>query len=345
MYRFSCGMIYAALALFLSYGLSSAQQAPEQQIQPRQVNIRVLIVDPKNPVLPARDEKLQRLDSKKDAHTFVAGLKFSGTIEVFKGDKGIYIVNEMPLEEYVKGVIVSEVGSSWDAEALKAQAVAARTYAIFQMQNVSRTAAGFHLTSSVLHQVYRSGSVPDSIVKAVDETKSEVLLFEGRPIIAYYHSTSGGMTEDPVEVFGKQYPYLKVVETNSELSPYYMWQRKIPVVEIEKAVEITGIKDISIVSLTSSMRTKELKIKNTDKEFIMPAKDFRRKVGWEKLPSTLITGISAQNGSIVFEGRGYGHGVGLCQWSSLQMAKEGRSYRDILQKFYPGTVLENYAVR
>lgn len=340
MYRFSFGMICAVVLLFQFCGLAVAQQT-----QPKQVNIRVLIVDPKNPVLPARDEKLQRLDSKKDAHTFVAGLKFSGTIEVFRGEKGIYVVNEMPLEEYVKGVIVSEVGSSWDAEALKAQAVAARTYAIFQMQNVSRTVAGFHLTSSVLHQVYRSGSVPDSIIKAVEATKNEVLLFEGKPIIAYYHSTSGGMTEDPVEVFGKEYPYLKVVETNSELSPYYMWQRSIPVAEIEKAVEMASIKDISIFSLTSSMRSKELKIKNTDKEFIMSAKDFRRKLGWERLPSTLITGISIQNGSMIFEGRGYGHGVGLCQWSSLQMAKDGKSYKDILHKFYPGTVLESYVVR
>ncbi|MCE5312496.1 MAG: SpoIID/LytB domain-containing protein [Nitrospiraceae bacterium] len=344
MYRFSCMMIHAALAFFLFCGISSAQQPAEPQAQSKQTTIRVLLVDPKNPVLPARDEKLRKLDEKKEAETIIANARFSGTIEVYKGEKGIYIVNEMPLEEYVKGVIVSEVGSSWDAEALKAQAVAARTYAIFQMQNAHRSSAGYHLTSSVLHQVYKGGSVPESILKAVDETKDQVILFDGKPIIAYYHSTSGGMTEDPQEVFGKQYPYLKVVETNSELSPFYMWQRKIPVAEIEKALDIKGIKNISIFSLTSSMRSKELKILNTDKEFIVPAKDFRRKIGWDKLPSTLITGMNMQNGSMVFEGRGYGHGVGLCQWSSLQMAKEGKSYREILQKFYPGTVIEHYVV-
>ncbi|MDX9714735.1 MAG: SpoIID/LytB domain-containing protein [Dissulfurispiraceae bacterium] len=313
--------------------------------QDSQIKIRVLLVDPKNPVLPKKDEKLEKMDSKQDAHVLVEGAKFSGKIDMYKGERGIYVVNEMPLEDYLKGVIVAEVGSNWDAEALKAQAVAARTYAIYQMQNASRSVAGYHLTSSVLHQVYKSGSVPEAIFKAVDDTRSEVLTYEGKPIIAYYHSTSGGMTEDPIEVFGKEYPYLKAVETNSELSPYFMWERKIPLAEVEKALEISGIKDIIVLSLTASSRLKDLKIVNTTKEVIILAKDFRRKIGWEKLPSTLITNMSIQDDRVVFEGRGYGHGVGLCQWSSLLMAKEGKTYREILQKFYPGAQIEHYAVQ
>ncbi|MBN2653847.1 MAG: SpoIID/LytB domain-containing protein [Nitrospirae bacterium] len=308
-----------------------------------EIKIRVLIVDPKNPLLPKKDEKLEKLGSQTDAHVLVGRATFSGRIDIYKGERGIYVVNEMPIEDYIKGVIVGEVGSSWDAEALKAQAVAARTYAIYQMQNASKSAAGFHLTSSVLHQVYKGGSVPESILKAVDDTRSEVITYDGKPIIAYYHSTSGGMTEDPVEVFGKEYPYLKVVETNSELSPFFMWERKIPLVDIEKALEISGIKDIVTLSQTASARIKDLKIINTTKELVIPAKDFRRKIGWEKLPSTLVTRMSIQDDRVVFEGKGYGHGVGLCQWSSLLMAKEGKTYTEILQKFYPGTVVEHYA--
>jgi stage II sporulation protein D len=306
--------------------------------------IRVLLLDGKNNKVPQRNEKVERLGNTK-GEVLLSGLKYSGAIEVWKGENGLYIVNEVPFEEYIKGVVAGEVGSSWDIEALKAQAVVARTYALYQKLNNGVHKLPFHLTSSVLHQVYKGGNIHPNIIKAVNDTRGEILTYDGKPIVAYYHSTSGGMTEDSLEVFGKSYPYLKPVQSSGELSPYYMWEKRVPMIDIEKAVNLSGIKNIEIESFTASNRARNLKITSDAGEIKLPAKDVRRLVGWDKLPSTMITRIFIDNDAIIFEGKGYGHGVGMCQWSALDMAKSGATYKDILSKFYPGTIIQLYENR
>jgi stage II sporulation protein D len=310
-----------------------------------EIKMRVLLLDGKNFNVPPKDEKFTRLGDN-NGDLLMGGIKYSGTLEVWRGGKGLYIINEVPLEEYIKGVVSAEIKETWDIEALKAQAVVARTYAIYQVNNSGKDVP-FHLTSTVLSQVYKGASPSAAVAMAVMATKGEILTYEGQPIVAFYHSTSGGMTEDAGEVFQKSLPYLKPVQTNCELSPYYMWEKVIPVGEIEKALNIKGITDIKIDSLTGSGRVKELKIfvdKVLDPVVIL-APELRRKIGWERLPSTLITAIARNNGSFVFEGRGYGHGVGMCQWSALQMAKDGKTYKEILEFFYPGTILQKYENR
>lgn len=330
-------LLFFLLFVFLS--LTPIVYCPLPVASFAETTIRVLLTDGKNAKIPKKGEKIERFGNAK-GDVLLSGLKYSGVIEVWKGESGLYIVNEIPLEDYVKGVVAAEVGSSWDIEALKAQAVVARTYALYQKLNNGKMP--YHLTSSVLHQVYKGGSIPENIVRAVNETKGEVLTYEGKPIAAYYHSTSGGMTEDPVEVFGKSYPYLKPVKTSCELSPYYMWERRIPVSEIERASNISGIKEIIIDSLTVSNRVRDFKIITDTGEHFIPAKDLRKNLGWDRLPSTMITNITKNEDTFIFEGRGYGHGVGMCQWTALDMAKKGMNYRDILSTFYPGTIIELY---
>ncbi len=302
-----------------------------------ETTIRVLLAEGKNSKIPNKGERIERFGNAK-GDVLLSGLKYSGVIEVWKGENGLYIVNEVPLEDYIKGVVAGEVGSSWDIEALKAQAVAARTYAVYQKLNNGEMP--YHLTSSVLHQVYKGGNVSEGISKAVNDTRGEILTFEGKPILAFYHSTSGGMTEDPAEVFGKSYPYLKPVETTCELSPYYMWEKRIVVSEIEKASNIIGIKNILIDELTVSNRARNLKIITDSGQHSVVAKDLRKNLGWDKLPSTMITNISKDENIFIFEGKGYGHGVGMCQWTALDMAKKGMNYKEILSKFYPGATIE-----
>lgn len=300
--------------------------------------IRVLLLDDAKQTLPSKSETFQRLKGSKGT-AYLTGLKYSGNIEVWRSQKGIYIINEVPLEEYVKGVVVSEVGSSWDLEALKAQAVVARTYVLSQGLKTFDGNFSYHVSSTVLHQAYKQIKIPESVDKAVNETAGEVLLYDSAPIVAYYHSTSGGITEDPVEVFGKSYPYLKPVQTNSDLSPYAMWEKKIPYSEFEKALDLPSIEDVAIDSYTVSGRVRNFKIKAGGKEYIFNAKDVRRLLGWQRLPSTFITALRDEDNHLVLEGKGFGHGVGMCQWSALQMAKDGLTYTEILQKFYPGATL------
>ncbi|GAB4488284.1 MAG: SpoIID/LytB domain-containing protein [Thermodesulfovibrionales bacterium] len=303
--------------------------------------IKVLILDDTFQSIPAKDEQLERMGRLR-GDLLVNSTHYVGDIEVWRGKNGLYLINELPLEEYIKNVVNAEVGTNWDMEALKAQAVIARTYALYQKKQ--NTNPHYDLTSSVLHQVYKGSTVDTRISYAVMNTEGEVLTFEGKLIEAFYHSTSGGMTEDPEEVFGKSIPYLKPVETKCETSPYWIWERRIPVEEIEKALGVTGFRELTIASFTKTKRVKTVTVAHAGGTLTIKATELRKLLGWSRLPSTNFS-VSRDNGTVVFDGKGYGHGVGLCQWSSLEMSRSGMNYRDILFYFYPGTVLGLYEDR
>ncbi len=300
--------------------------------------IKVLIVNEVYPHVPAKGEKVERMGSMK-GDLLVLGSHYSGNIEVWKGEGGLYLINELPLEDYVKEVVMAEVSSNWEIEALKVQAVLSRTYGVYQKKMNGHSL--FHLTSSVLHQVYKGSGSDARVAYAVDETAGEILTFNGSLIEPFYHSTCGGKTEDSRDVFGKSYPYLRPVESNCESSPYWVWERRIPLTEIEKALSISGIKDLTVKSYTSTKRIMELNIVHNSGTTTLKATDLRKYLGWSRIPSTNFA-VKKDQDLIIFEGKGYGHGVGLCQWSALQMAREGKNYKEILSFFYPGTTIQLY---
>ena len=303
--------------------------------------IKVLIVNEAYPRVPAKNERIEKLGSMK-GDLLVMGTRYTGDIDIWKGKNGLYIINELPLENYIKDVVAAEVSADWDMEALKAQAVISRTYALFQKR--MNGGSLYHIASSVLDQVYKGNNPDERITSAVDQTRGEILTYDGKPIQAFYHSTSEGCTENAEEVFGKSYPYLKSVESTCDISPYSVWEKKIKLSEIEEALDIKGIKSISIKSYTSAKRVKKLSITGDSGTSVILATDFRKALGWSRLPSTNFT-LSIDKGAAYFEGKGYGHGVGLCQWCALGMAREGKNYREILAHFYPGTTLQLYENR
>jgi stage II sporulation protein D len=304
-------------------------------------SIKVLILDDVFQRVPAKDEKLERMGKLK-GDLLVNGIHYPGDIEVWRGTGGLYLINELPLEEYIKNVVSAEVGADWDMEALKVQAVISRTYAIFQKQRNNST--NYDITSSVLHQVYKGANENTRISYAVMHTEGEVLTYNGKVIEAFYHSTSGGMTEAAEEVFGKSYPYLTPVAGSCETSPYWIWERRIPAEELEKALNVSGITEIRIGTLTSTKRIRTVEVTHGGGMLTVKAADLRKLLGWNRLPSTNFT-LSLDGSTYVFDGHGYGHGVGLCQWSALEMARSGMNYRDILSYFYPGTVIQNHENR
>ncbi|MBA4371244.1 MAG: cell division protein [Thermodesulfovibrio sp.] len=323
-------MLKAFLSVLISLVLSVVTTASAQT-----ASIKVLILDDVFQSIPKKDEALERV-GKMQGDLLVNGSHYVGDIEVWKGKAGMYLINELPLEDYIKSVVSAEIGANWDMEALKAQAVISRTYALFQKK--ANNNQNFDLTSSVLHQVYKGSTVDARIAYAVMNTGGEVLTYNGRLIEALYHSTCGGQTEDVEEVFGKNYPYLKPVSSVCDLSPYAVWERKIPVEEIEKGLTLEGIREISVKSHTGTQRVRIIEVSHKTGVLTVKATDLRRLLGWSRLPSTNFE-LRRENGAYVFEGKGYGHGVGLCQWSALQMARDGKSYREILDIFYPGTLL------
>lgn len=301
-------------------------------------NIKVLMVNEVYSKIPEKNEKIEKLGNMK-GDLLVMGSRYSGNIEIWRGNKGLYIVNELPLEEYVKDVVASEVNPDWEMEALKAQAVISRTYALYQKRLNSNGI--YHIASSVIHQLYKGNNSHARATQAVEETRGEVLTYDGQVIESLYHSTSCGATENPEEVFGKSYPYLKPVKTDCDISPYATWEREIKLTEIEKALNIQNIKTLCIKSYTSTKRVKELDVITDNSKITINATDFRKRLGWNKVPSTNFS-IAQQGDSILLTGNGYGHGVGLCQWCALKLAREGKNYKEILSFYYPGTTIQFY---
>ncbi len=304
-------------------------------------DIRVLILDGEFHSVPADGEKLALLD-KTAGKLLVGERPYSGKIEIWEGSGGLYLIDKVNLENYVKSVVEAEDGRDWAMEALKAQAVISRTYAINRQMHAGQM--NYDLTSSVLDQVYDGDDGYDKQVsEAVDATKGQILVYDGKPIEAFFHSTSCGETEDPYEVFGKHIPYLKPVKVKCDLSPYNAWTRRFPAAQVQKALKAAGvdtgiINGMEIKSRTCTGRVKDISISGSRGVFNVKAVDMRKFIGWKALPSTDFT-MDFKNGYWTVKGSGYGHGVGLCQWSALEMAEDGMKYTAILSYFYPGTKL------
>jgi stage II sporulation protein D len=324
-----------ALAVLFALLLTPAHVAAD--------GIKVLIIGEGFEKVPKASEKLKKLD-RLEGSLKLDNISYDGNIEVWRGENGLFLINEVPLEDYVEGVVKAETGSDWDAEALKAQAVIVRTYVLYKkLKNSQRQ---FHVTSSVMHQIYRGQNSDLAVASAVDETNGQVLVFKGKPIVAYYHSSSTGMTELPEEVYGEGYPYLKSVKSSGMLSPYSMWTRRIPISEIKSATGVRDLQEVRIKSRTATGRAGDIALLSPGKganpggleNTTVRAKDLRRMLGWRRLPSTDFD-LRMDGEVAVFEGKGYGHGVGLCQWTALEMALDGKDYREILSYFYPGAEL------
>ncbi len=297
--------------------------------------VKVLVVDKSLPDVPKSDERLKVVDELKGR--LVLGFSsYMGDLTIYKSDEGIYVVNELPLEAYVAGVVKAEVGSDWAEEALKAQAVIVRTYVLKQMDWSRREE--YHVTSSVLHQVYKGRNVNTSIANAVKSTEGEVLMYDGEPIVSFYHSTTDGMTELPEEVFGQKFPYLKSVPASGKLSPLALWVRHIPVSEVALTLGVKEVRSLTPITFTATGRVDFLAYDSDAGVGFIRGKDLRKMLGWKRLPSTMFS-VELSEDEVVLRGSGFGHGVGLSQWSALEMALDGKKYAEILAHFYPGAEL------
>lgn len=269
---------------------------------------------------------------------------FRGKIEVLKDQKGLLVVNELPLEFYVAGLINHEISSKWPIEAVKAQAVIARTYALYQKKK--RMTGAYHLESTVADQVY-SGNVAedDRSFYAVKETMGEVLTYNGEIALTAYHSNSGGMTEDSKNIWGKDYPYLRQVKSPFDKdAPNFSWTLNISPRSVEAALNSAGysatdVQEITSLHRTNSGRVTKLKVRHDKGDIEISGEDLRKALGYDKLKSAMFT-LEVIDGLFVFSGKGSGHGVGLSQWGAKGMAEKGYGYADILGHFYPGTRIE-----
>lgn len=285
-----------------------------------------------------------RIESKSGIINF-NGKKYRGYLLLWNGQNGtLTVVNHLPLDDYIRSVVAMEIPKTWPLEALKAQAVAARTYALNKRQENAGNL--FDVTPDVMDQVYGGIGVENEAAnQAVKATEGLTLVYENHLALTYFHSNAGGRTENGSEVFHTaNAPYLKSVACRySGDSPYYSWQLSVSLPEIESALARDGlfsgkISRISVQSHTDSGRVKQLKIYGVNKTELLDASAFRRALGGTKLKSTKFS-VRSYGRTVTFVGNGYGHGVGLCQWGAKGMAEHKIGFKEILSHFYPGAVL------
>ncbi len=261
-------------------------------------------------------------------------------------------IKEMDMEEYLISVVAGEVYPSYNIEALKAQAVAARTYLVYKMEKGGCSNGGDICTESAHCQAYKSSEKMlsgwgekydeyyNKIKSAVYETKGEIVLYDNKPINALYHSTSVDKTEDCVAVFGGTYPYLKSVSStvstnNSEYEKEITFTKKEFLDKIKKSFNVDMDKiDIKIISYTASGRVSTLKLG----EKSVKATALRKCLG---LRSTDFT-FENEGDKITFVMKGFGHGVGLSQVGAQEMAEQGKKYKEILTHYYTDTEIGTY---
>jgi len=281
--------------------------------------------------------------------------RYSGKINIIFRNNKILAINVLGVEKYLNSVVGSEMPHKWHIEALKAQAIASRTYALKKTNN-----GLYDIDSTQTNQVYNGlESSTFKTRRAVRETRSLVITYKNKLINALFHSSSGGMTENSEAVWSDPYPYLVTVKDFDQKNPKIRWNKEVSKSELKEIFPIIGgIQQIEVLNITETGRIKNLKITGTFGDKVITGKEFRSKLG---LKSTLFRPTISEdfydkkdlnNQSniqfhpfLIISGMGAGHGVGMSQWGARYMADKGYKANQILKHFYKGVKIKPFIQR
>ncbi|MFO0687336.1 MAG: SpoIID/LytB domain-containing protein [Myxococcota bacterium] len=329
-------------------------------------SVRVLLAESKEPVAIGDGARGQRVtlaregsglvvdgapvgarwSPRGDGPWQVAGRRYRGRLELLAAGPQILVVNHVELEDYVAATVGGEMPASWPEQALRAQAVATRTYALHQRD--LRRAEPWDVRATEQSQVYHgleSESAPTR--RAADATRGEILTHSGRPILAAFHSTSGGRTASASEVWGKPVPYLDSVEVeHEEDAPFTYWRTVIAPETLDGLLAAMGadlgpLHALEVDGRTESGRVERLIASGRSRRIYIRGDHLRTLVESLGLRSRLFDIRDTPEG-FAFVGSGYGHGVGMSQWGARELARRGAPYQRILARFYPGARLETW---
>ena len=317
-----------------------------------------------------------QVEARDDARIIINSLtrgygtpSYRGIMELYSTPEGIVIVNELPVEEYLYAVVPSEMPASYEGEALKCQAICARSYAYCQMLVYGYPEYYAHVDDSVSYQVYGNSKEQETTTRAVNETSGKKLWYQNQVVKTYYYSTSCGHSTN-VEAWGtkpgESNQYLQGVPICDEQGnaferslPWYKWEATIPQKTLEHLIELNTGKDIGelknieitkqgtggiALQLTVTGTTKTIIVETENKiraalggsGYKMTKQDGTVIQSTKLLPSAFFT-IEKNDKSYIIKGGGYGHGIGMSQNGANEIAKTGKTYEQILQFFYSGT--------
>ncbi len=295
---------------------------------------------------PERDEPTQTPEAAAPGNAFVL------PDDIRTDEQGVPVlrvyvkesenIQEMGLEEYLCGVLAGEMKNDWPLEALKAQAILARTFVIKFITEKQSMYDGADISTDITEaQAYDAAGVNDRIRQAVEETRGEIVCYQSEPIYAWFHAHSGGTTATAAEglSYKDEAPYTQSVpgnENESAAEDAAQWSAQFTQNEILQAVRETGnsvgdkIESVSAGGKGESGRLQTIRINNNE----IPANEFRIAIGSSKMKSTLVTSIAYADGTLALSGKGYGHGVGMSQWGAYAMAESGQNAGEIIRKYF-----------
>lgn len=258
-------------------------------------------------------------------------------------NNNIHVVNHVELEDYLKGVVPKELSASYPLDALKAQAICSRSFAIKNINKLKKN--GYNLDDTTRCQVYKGKTAEEERSnKAVDETKGQVAFYNNQIANTIFGASSGGITANASEVWGGNATnYLSSFE--DPYSKTYKWDHKVSKddinnILIKNKINIGKFLNLNVTEKDISGRIKMIEIIGTEKTEKISGNAFRNILGNTKLKSTLFD-IKDEDDDLIFQGRGYGHGVGMSQYGAVEMAKQGKNYTDIITFYFPGVTLNN----
>jgi stage II sporulation protein D len=303
---------------------------------------RRILYESKNKRVTIYSEKLKNtvIVESWNSPLYLNQKPYRGTIEIHNILGKLHIINILKLNEYLYSVVPSEIPSKWEREALKAQAVAARTYAYYHLIH-NKQKRLYDLDATTNFQVYKGMEVEQpSTTDAVNSTIGEIITYKHEPILAYFHSTCGGRTIDDKHIWkGSDFPYLTGVRCPyCNASPHFKWEVNLSLFEIRDSItkrkkSLGSIRGIAFKK--NSGRVTDVEIRHSNGKLNMTGNNFRLTVHPKKIKSMYFKTKKLPNG-LRFNGRGWGHGVGMCQWGAKGLAMRGKNYKRIISYYYRG---------
>jgi stage II sporulation protein D len=274
-----------------------------------------------------------------------SGRRYRGTLSLVVAENKPLLINSVGLEEYLVGVLASEVPASWPMEALKSQAVAARTYALFRAAKPS--SKEYDLDDTTASQAYTGMSKEHPrCAEAVKATSGRILTYDGGLVQAFFHSNCGGKTADAAKVWSAGSPYLKGVACHTcKSEKHYQWEETLLKSEAGRRLFKAGLaldadlKEIEGLDGDGTDRWYSLRVTSRKGRQEVKASALRSALGADIIRSTRFD-ATPEGPYLRFKGRGWGHGIGLCQEGSKGMAEQGYTYDRILEFYFPGTKLK-----
>lgn len=280
------------------------------------------------------------IEPTSGGYVWIGDRWYRGRARIVPSGKGLTAVNQVDLEQYLYSVLGAEMGGNWPLEALKAQAVAARTYALYKRQTSGNGV--YDLGDTQSSQVYKGlDTETTGTHQAVNATAGQVLTYNNQLILAVFHSSSGGHTENVENVWTQPLPYLRGVADYDQGAPPYQWQKTFSKSELSRLLGVSNIKTLVPERTTPTGRIMTMKVVGNKGTRRMSGSQLRSALG---LKSTWFT-VSSSSTGFQINGRGFGHGLGLSQWGAYNLAQQGVNYQQILGHYYQNTALTSLQVK